>query len=121
MGIFNLPASLGLLGFPCVLTKKTENWKRATFLLGVIMPIAVAFLDMCLGGVNIRYLADIAFIAVLFGTLIIINLYSAVPDNQKAFKFTAYIIFTLILYVSAFVGFLTVFENERYSNFSILS
>ena len=67
------------------------------------------------------YLADIAFIAVLFGTLIIINLYSAVPDNQKALKFTAYIIFTLILYVSAFVGFLTVFENERYSNFSILS
>ena len=121
MGIFNLPASLGLFGFPCVLTKKTENWKRATFLLGVIMPIAVAFLDMCLGGVNIRYLADIAFIAVLFGTLIIINLYSAVPDNQKALKFTAYIIFTLILYVSAFVGFLTVFENERYSNFSILS
>lgn len=52
-----------------------------------------------------------------FGTLIIINLYSAVPDNQKALKFTAYIIFTLILYVSAFVGFLTVFENERYSNF----
>ena len=121
MGIFNLPASLGLFGFPCVLTKKTENWKRATFLLGVIMPVAVAFLDMCLGGVNIRYLADIAFIAVLFGTLIIINLYSAVPDNQKALKFTAYIIFTLILYVSAFVGFLTVFENERYSNFSILS
>ena len=74
-----------------------------------------------LGSVNIRYLADIAFIAVLFGTLIIINLYSAVPDNQKALKFTAYIIFTLILYVSAFVGFLTVFENERYSNFSILS
>ena len=71
-----------------------------------------------LGSVNIRYLADIAFIAVLFGTLIIINLYSAVPDNQKALKFTAYIIFTLILYVSAFVGFLTVFENERYSNFS---
>lgn len=121
MGIFNLPASLGLFGFPCVLTKKTENWKRATFLLGVIMPIAVAFLDMCLGGVNIRYLADIAFIAVLFGTLIIINLYSAVPDNQKTLKFMAYIIFTLILYVSAFVGFLTVFENERYSNFSILS
>lgn len=79
------------------------------------------FSHMCLGGVNIRYLADIAFIAVLFGTLIIINLYSAVPDNQKALKFTAYIIFTLILYVSAFVGFLTVFENERYSNFSILS
>lgn len=101
--------------------EKTENWKRATFLLGVIMPIAVAFLDMCLGGVNIRYLADIALIAVLFGTLIIINLYSAVPDNQKILKFTAYIIFTLILYVSAFVGFLTVFENERYSNFSILS
>ena len=108
-------------GISFVLTKKTENWKRATFLLGVIMPIAVAFLDMCLGGVNIRYLADIAFIAVLFGTLIIINLYSAVPDNQKALKITAYIIFTLILYVSAFVGFLTVFENERYSNFSILS
>lgn len=101
--------------------EKNGELEKSNVLLGVIMPVAVAFLDMCLGGVNIRYLADIAFIAVLFGTLIIINLYSAVPDNQKALKFTAYIIFTLILYVSAFVGFLTVFENERYSNFSILS
>ncbi|HAQ28651.1 MAG TPA: hypothetical protein DCQ76_02655 [Ruminococcaceae bacterium] len=120
MGMFNLPASVGIFGVPCVLTKKTEFWKRATFLLGVIMPVAVVFLDMCLGGVNIRYLADIAFVTVLFGTLIIINLYSAVPDNQKTLKFISYIIFTLVLFVSALVGALTVFENERYSNFSIL-
>jgi len=118
MGVFSLPASLGLFVSPLsFFTKGEKAFKKACFALSGLSVLAVAFLDMCLGGVNIRYLTDIAPVSVLFGALSLIYLYSSFDGDKPKTRYIVHSVISLMLVWSAFVGAFLVFENERFSNF----
>lgn len=113
--------SIGVLSFPLtwagfasgIVTKK-QPIKKAVYMLLLALPFVVAFADLCLGGVNIRYATDIALPMIFLGLLVLFEL------NQKANEHcsdsTSYRVFLLsiiVLLVTGFVLFALLFANER--------
>lgn len=113
--------SLGALSFPLVWTggaqgffTKKQPVKKAVYLLALCVPFAVAFCDLCLGGVNLRYLTDILLPLLLVGLLVLLELAGRV--NEKHSDGTAFRVFCfagMVLLGTFALGFALVFANER--------
>lgn len=113
--------SVGVLAFPLTwmgcaqtLTTKKQPVKKATYLLLLLLPFAVAFANLCLGGVNIRYLSDILFPLILLGLLVLAELLG--KANHRLSDGTSYRIFLLafaLLALTALMAFFLLFANER--------
>jgi O-antigen ligase len=114
-------SSIGALAFPLTwcgaaqgFTTKKQPVKKATYLLLLLLPFAVAFANLCLGGVNIRYLSDILFPLILLGLLVVLEL--AGKASERLSDGTSYRIFLLfagILALTALMAFFLLFANER--------
>lgn len=113
--------SIGALCFPLawmggaqgVLTRKRPI-KKAVYLLALFVPLAVAFCDLCLGGVNLRYLADILLPLVLLGLLVLLEFAARV--NEKHGDGTSFRFFCFawaVLCGTFLLGVVLVFANER--------
>lgn len=117
MGTLWFPAASALVLTPYELFKKNPLWKKSFFCLTLLLPITLAFLDTCLGGVNIRYLADILFVMVFAGAILLLDFYNAFENSKKTVKIAVFTLITLILMTTAWLGACMIFENERYSFF----
>lgn len=118
VGALFFPAVWGVLLTPYQIFKKNPLWKKCFFALSFILPVAMAFLDTCLGGVNIRYLADILFVLVFAGSMLLLDFYNVFENSKKPLKIALFIIISLALASTAILGASMIFENERYSFFS---
>jgi hypothetical protein len=120
-GYVYLTSTVGALSLPCnwaifaslPLYAGEKNKVKTGFVLsGAACVFVIAFVDMCLGGVNIRYLADIMLVMTLLATLVLVDLMNGITD-KKALKLTVFLITVLILLLSATVGALLIINNER--------
>ena len=76
---------------------------------------------MCLAGVNIRYLADIALVSVLISTTVIVRFISLVRDENEKLKFLCYAFMSTLLLLTLTVGLFLVFVNERNNLLNLIS
>lgn len=113
--------SIGALCFPLAwfgsaqgfLTRK-QPVKKAVYLLALLLPFGVAFCDLCLGGVNIRYMADVMLPLLLVGALVLLEVAGRV--NEKCGDGTSFRFFCgafAVLVLTFLVSFALVFANER--------
>lgn len=118
---FYTTPSLGALCFPLVwtggaqgfLTKK-QPVKKAVYLLALGVPFVVAFCDLCLGGVNLRYLADVLLPLLLVGLLVLLELAGRVNESYgDGTSFRFFCLAWAVLIGSFLMGFALVFANER--------
>lgn len=118
---FYASESLGALCFPLVwaggaqgfLTKK-QPVKKAVYLLALCVPLVVAFCDLCLGGVNLRYLADILLPLLLVGLLVLLELAGRVTETcGEGTSFRFFCFAWVLLLATCALGFALVFANER--------
>ena len=74
----------------------------------------VAFVNACLGGVNIRYLTDIMFPLMLLGLLVMVELMGQANCyfNEKT-SYRIFCICTAVLAITFLLSFALLFANER--------
>lgn len=113
IGAFSFPSVWGLSCIPFSLSKQNSREKKSIFILGTISIFVVAFVDICLAGINIRYLADIMLIAVLFSTLMLVDFFNAFSQSSNKIKYPIFLFVSLLLILTAVIGFLLIFSNER--------
>lgn len=115
-------ASMGALCFPVTwgaaglgLTTRKQPVKRAFYLSALLVPFFVAFCDLCLGGVVIRYLADILFPTVLLGTLVLLELAGKAVERigSEGASFRVSLLFGASFCASILLGTALIFANER--------
>lgn len=118
---FYSTGSLGALCFPLAPVGLAQSFvtrkqpvKKAFYLLSLLTPFAVAFCDLCLGGVNIRYLADILLPLLLVSLLVLLELAGQVNgrfDDGTSFRFFCGALALLLL--NFLVSFALLYANER--------
>mgnify|MGYP006988826355 CR=1 FL=1 len=115
IGAFAFPSNWGFFVIASVLSKPKRKYliQKFTYLLFFISIAVLAFIDICMGGVNIRYFADISFAMILLTSLILAEIPSFFSESKKVVRAIVKIIIVLLLLSSAFLGFLLIFENER--------
>jgi len=116
-----LTSTIGALSVPCnwavfaagpLYIGEKNRVKTGFVLSGAACVFVIAFVDMCLGGVNIRYLADIMLVLTLISSLVLVELLSEI-SKKKALKLIFFLICAVILLLSAAVGALLILNNER--------
>ena len=114
LGAFSFASNWGILLFPTMLTKpKKSREQKITYLLAFLSVFVLAYFNICMGGVNIRYFADFALVMILFSALILLELPSFFEHRENAFKITVQTVISILFILSAVLGFLLIFENER--------
>lgn len=113
--------SIGAMAFPLAwagfaqgFTTKKQPVKKAVWMLLLALPFAVAFADLCLGGVNIRYLTDIMLPLVLLGLLVMLELLSKANDRfSESTSYRFFCVCFAVLLLTAYLSFALIFANER--------
>lgn len=114
LGVFSFASNAGFFGITSILAKsKKYREQKYTYLLAFAFTFALAFINICMGGVNIRYFADFQFIFILFSALILLEIPSFFSDSKKAVQMAVNITVSLLFIGSAVLGTLLIFENER--------
>ncbi len=109
VGAFSFPSTLGVLGIGSV---KRDRAKTFTYLSAVLAAVCVAFFDMCMAGVHIRYLADVSFPLALVSSLVLLELAEmALSLGERAKKHVFFAVFT-VLVLSVIVSVTLLFANE---------
>lgn len=113
--------SIGALCFPLSWVGPAQGFvtrkqpvKKAVYLLALLLPFGVAFCDLCLGGVNIRYMTDVMLPLLLVGLLILLEAAGRVNEkhgNGTSFRFFCGALAVLLL--TFLVSFALIFANER--------
>lgn len=116
-GAMFFPSVWTFFALPFIAVRKQPWWKTAVLLLGIAGPIGIAFINTCIAGVNIRYLADIMLVLVLISSIILLDTFNFLNKGRAWKRFTAFIVISLILVATSVVGFLFIVENERFSLF----
>lgn len=110
VGAFFFPAAWGVFLTPFVFANNKKA--RNTAYLSLVSVVIVAIIDMCFGGVHLRYVADIMFVLTLLGILTLLLF----VGNQKrgSAKFAiAFSVVTALLIATVFVEIPLCFDNER--------
>ena len=118
---FYTSESLGALCFPLGWAGGAQGFltgkrpvKKAVYLLALCVPLAVAFCDLCLGGVNLRYLTDLLLPLLLVGLLVLLELTERVNETQsEGTSFRFFCLAWVLLLATFLLGFALVFANER--------
>lgn len=113
VGAFAFPVVLA--GFGSGATSGKDRIKKATWLLCFLLPFGIAFADFCVGGVNLRYMADIMLPLALVGTLVLLELGGKMMECVRSEKasFCVFLLLVGIFTVSCLFGFALIFANER--------
>ena len=113
LGAFSMPSLAALALCPATYSKKRFSVKPITFTLAAICCLMLAYFDTCFGGVCVRYLADIAPIAAVFSGVILLDLQTLFSKNKAGVQYAAFAVVCLLFLLTAAVGVLLMFENER--------
>ena len=120
LGAFSFASNWGILLFPTILTKQKKCCEqKITYLLAFLSVFILAYFNICMGGVNIRYFADFALVMILFSSLILLELPSLFESRGRDYKIIVQTVISILFILSAALGFLLIFENER--NYIIIS
>ncbi|MBO4366351.1 MAG: hypothetical protein J5843_01705 [Clostridia bacterium] len=112
IGVFHMPVAV--LPYLGGFTKNRTPLRTATYLLGALLPVGIAFLDLCLAGACIRYVLDIVFPLAFFGILLLWEWGSWGAGAQSAktgFRF--FLLLLAVLTAGCAAGFALTFANER--------
>ncbi|MDL2286967.1 hypothetical protein LJB90_00145 [Eubacteriales bacterium OttesenSCG-928-G02] len=107
-GALNFPAVWGIAGSCHV--SKDNNKKRFMYLSAIGIAIVIGFMNLCMAGVHMRYVADLMFPLVLVGLAVIIEVSSKNIDHEygrKIFNIAVLLVVMTILISIAFI-----FKNE---------
>lgn len=113
LGAFSMPSFAGIVLFPATFGKRKDYVKFFTFTLAFVCCFALAFLDTCLGGICVRYLADIAPVLAVFSGVILLDLQTLFSKNKLGVQYAVFVVVCLLFLLTAAVGVLLIFENER--------
>lgn len=89
-----------------------DKVKRATLIIAIAATFGVAFVDMCFGGVHLRYAADIMFILVPVGVLMLLQWVGERMSSGRSFGY-AYIAVIVLLVLTVAVDIPLCLDNER--------
>ncbi|MBP5230308.1 MAG: hypothetical protein ILO68_01130 [Clostridia bacterium] len=115
IGAYHIPVTVLPLG--CLFRgngEKKDRVRDATYLIALLLPFAIAFIDLCLAGTCIRYLFDILFPLALVGILLLWEWGEAVAErasDRTGFRLMLLLAAPLVLTCAA--GFALTFSNER--------
>lgn len=94
--------------------RKKQPVKRATWLLLLLLPFVVAFCDLCLGGMNLRYIIDLLLPLMLLGLLVIGELAGRCADRcAEKTSFLFFCFCALLCTLTVLLSLSLVFANER--------
>ena len=110
VGAFFFPAAWGVFLVPFVL-KDNKKARNAAY-LAIVSVVTVAVIDMCFGGVHLRYAADIMFVLTLLGILMLLLLVGEQDRSSAKFAITFSIV-SLLLITTVLVELPLCFDNER--------
>lgn len=114
LGAFSFSSNAGFFGIASILAKqKKYREQKFTYLLAFAFTFGLAFINICMGGVNIRYFADFQFIFILFSALILLEIPSFFTNSKKIVQVVVKAVVSLLFIGSAVLGTLLIFENER--------
>ena len=113
LGAFSMPSLAGIVLSPVTYQRKKPIVKPLTFTLAFVCCVALAYLDTCFGGVCVRYLADVAPIAAVFSGVVLLDLQTLFEKSGKRVQYAVFLVLCLLFLLTAAVGFLLIFENER--------
>lgn len=113
LGAFSMPSLAGLALCPAAYSKKKSFVKPITFTLAAISCLLLAYFDTCFAGVCVRYLADIATVAAVFSGVILLDLQTLFSKNKAGVQYAVFVVVCLLFLLTAAVGVLLMFENER--------
>ena len=109
VGAFAFPSTLGIFGTAAV---KHDRQKLFTYVAAILTAVAVAFFDMCMAGVHIRYLADISFPLALVASLVLLELAERSEAlSERARKHIFFAVSTLFV-LSIVMAASLLFANE---------
>ena len=112
IGVFHMPVAI--LPYLGGFTKNRTPLRTATYLLGALLPVGIAFLDLCLAGACIRYILDIIFPLAFFGILLIWEWGAWGAELKSKGTGFRFFLFLLAVLLSGYaVGFALTFANER--------
>ncbi len=110
IGTAFLPATWGNVALLC--RSRGDLTKRLTFIFAMVAAFAVAFVDMCFGGVHLRYAADIMFVMMIFGTFLLLLWVDSVAREGKKTGFACTAVFVILL-ATLMVSIPLALDNER--------
>lgn len=113
LGVFSMPSLVSLALCPATYSKKKSFVKPITFTLAAVSCLMLAYFDICFAGVCVRYLADIAMVAAVFSGMILLDLQTLFSKNNSGAQYAAFVVVCLLFLLTAAVGVLLIFENER--------
>lgn len=118
-GALNFPVLWGMFAAPFVKDSKRKFKNYFLFTL-VVMSFVVAFVDMCKGGVHIRYTADILLPLALVGVVGLFDFLSVLKANKFKHYSLAYVAVVALMLISIGIGTALCFASENmnlYSNY----
>ena len=114
IGIFSMPSVWGFACLPVPLSEKsTDKYKKSVLALSLICIIIMAVFDMCFAGVNIRYLSDIALVAVLFTSVMLLMFCASFDESSNKIKFAVHNLVSILLFLTFVTGCCLIVVNER--------
>ncbi|MEG2117629.1 MAG: hypothetical protein RRY76_00330, partial [Clostridia bacterium] len=109
VGAICFPATLGVFGTPFLNQDKS---KKFSYYFIIIAAVFMAFADLCLAGIHIRYLSDIMFPLLLVATLVIFELVEKAQTLDERYARNAYFAAVIIFSLTFLLSFALLFHNE---------
>lgn len=83
--LWNPLVLVGVAGFPVLWKRMKRDWpRRSFFLICLLLPVLMCWVTFCVGGVNIRYLADLLPLLCILGVLVVLELNTLAQETWQA-------------------------------------
>ncbi|MCR5635630.1 MAG: hypothetical protein K6F76_00400 [Clostridiales bacterium] len=113
VGALSYPITWGIFGSLLSSKGKENRSKRAVIILAVAAAVIIAFLDVCMGGVHLRYETDIMLIMSIIGSLGMLVILEKAKDVVPPLYSKLLGVFCVFCVISALIGGAMAFENAR--------
>lgn len=111
VGAFAYPAVLSVWTLPALMMRSRDRVKKYTYLCMVVAAVLIALFTFSLGGVNLRYTADIMPILSVLSVLLIFECHDQIGRDKRLRGFS-WTLAALLFCGSIIVGSAFVFSNE---------
>lgn len=109
MSILAMPVNLMILFTPVAIKGKTLC-KKAMLTAGLTASVLILYFNYCLGGIHLRYTCDCSFVITLIAIVVIMDVTEKLQKHQMHYLKN---ILVAVVLLSAFIGYMLIFTNER--------